>query len=113
MTLRSAIETDAALFVSQNDFGEEVVYRPRQRSERTISATVFRQIAEALDDENRSTVVFEVHVANSLTIGISANELDIGGDQIDLADRVGRTPRPRAIVQIIESDEGMLVLQCR
>ncbi len=113
MSLRDSIQTDAAIFVRSTEFGESVIYRPRQKSERTISATVFRQVAESIEDENRSSVVFEVHVINSTTTGISSEELDLGGDAIDLADRTGKTARPRAIVQILDSDEGMLILQCR
>jgi hypothetical protein len=113
MSLRETIQTDAALFVSTSDFGESVIYRPRQKSERPISATVFRQLAEAIDDENRSVTVFEVHVINSATTGISSEEIDLGGDMIDLADRIGKTGRPRAITQIVESDEGMLVIKCQ
>lgn len=114
MSLRDIWENDASLFTSTNDFGEVVVYMPRNGTDRTITATVFRQVAEALgDDENRVLPVFEVHVANSVTTGIATTEVDLGGDQIEIADRVGKTPRPRSIVQIMEQDEGMVVYQCR
>lgn len=113
MSLRDSIETDASIFTNSNEFGESVVYRPRGGTARTISAVVFRLLPQANDDENRSLTVFEVHVANSGTTGIAASEINLGGDEIDLADRVGKTPKPRSIVQITEQDEGMLVLQCQ
>lgn len=115
MTLRSSVVTDATVvFTSTNDFAESVVYRPLGGSSRTINAVVIRQLAELIsDDENRVVPVFEVHVINETCTGISTAELNLGGDRIDIAERVGKTPLPRSIVQIIDQDEGMLVLQCR
>jgi len=113
MSLHDLIEDDASLFVSTSDFGETVVYRTRSGTARSISAVVFRQVAEAIEDESRSLTVFEVHVINSTSTGISPTEIDLGGDTLDLADRVGKTARPRSIIQITEQDEGMVVLQCQ
>lgn len=113
MSLRESIETDASIFTNSDEFGESVVYRPKGGTARTISAVVFRLLPQAQEDENRSLTVFEVHVANSSTTGIAASEINLGGDEIDLADRVGKTSKPRSIVQITEQDEGMLVLQCQ
>lgn len=114
MTLRDMIETDAALFVSTSDFGESVVYRKRDNTSRTINAVVIRQVAELIsDEENRSLTVFEVHVVNDSTTGITTTEINLGGDTIDIAERVGKTARPRSIIQIQDQDEGMIVLQCQ
>lgn len=113
MSLRDSIASDASIFTNSDEFGESVVYRPKVGTARSISATVFRLLPQANDDENRSLTVFEVHVANSSTTGIAASEINLGGDEIDLSDRVGKTPKPRSIVQITEQDEGMLVLQCQ
>jgi hypothetical protein len=114
MTLRQMIEDDAAKLVSTSDFGESVVYRTRNNIARTINAVVFRQLAELIsEDENRSVTVFEAHVVNNSTLGIASTEIDLGGDTLDIAERVDKTARPRAIVQIQEQDEGMLVLRCQ
>jgi hypothetical protein len=114
MTLRDMIETDAALFVSTSDFGESVVYRKRNNTTRTINAVVIRQVAELIsDEENRALTVFEVHVINDSTTGITTTEIDLGGDSIEIADRVGKLARPRSIIQIQDQDEGMIVLQCQ
>lgn len=114
MTLRDMIETDAALFVSTSDFGESVVYRKRNNTTRTINAVVIRQVAELIsDEENRALTVFEVHVINDSTTGIATSEIDLGGDAIEIADRVGKLARPRSIIQIQDQDEGMIVLQCQ
>lgn len=113
MTLRESIENDASIFTNANEFAESAPYRPKGGTARTISAVVFRLLPQVNEDENRSLQVFEVHVANNSTTGIAASEINLGGDEIDLADRVGKTPKPRSIVQILDQDEGMLVLQCQ
>ena len=115
MTLRDTIIDDAtAVFANEDDFAETVVYRPRSGGTRSISAVVIRQIAETIsDEENRVVPVFEVHVANDSTNGIAADEINRGGDTIDIAERIGQTAKPRPITQILEQDEGMIVLQCR
>lgn len=115
MTLRDTIIDDAtAVFANTSDFAETVTYRPRAGGSRTIAAVVIRQIAETIsDEENRVVPVFEVHVVNNAVNGISATEVNRGGDRIEIAERVGQEPLPRPITQIIEQDEGMLVLQCR
>jgi hypothetical protein len=75
---------------------------------------VIRQAAELIsEEENRSLIVFDVHVANSSDTGIATHELDLGGDAIDIADRVGKQALPRSIVQILDQDEGMIVLRCQ
>lgn len=115
MTLRATIITDAtAVFTATDDFAELVVYRPYQGTTRQIKAVVIRQLAETIsDEENRVVPVFEVHVVNSECSGIGSGEINLGGDRIDIAARVGNIPLPRSIVQIIDQDEGMIVLQCR
>ena len=114
MTLRDMIEDDASLFVSTTEFGESVIYRTRSGTARTINAVVFRQTAEVIsEDENRVVPVFEVHVINNSSTGIATSEIDLGGDTLDIADRVGKTARPRSIIQLGEQDEGMVVLQCQ
>jgi hypothetical protein len=114
MSLRDMIESDASLFVSTSEFGESVIYRTRSGTARTINATVFRQQAELIsDDENRTVPVFEVHVINSATTGIATEEINLGGDTLDIADRVGKTARPRSIIQIIDQDEVMVVIRCQ
>ena len=115
MTLRSTIISDVAtVFTNTNDFAETVLYRPLGGATRSISAVVFRQVAELISDaENRLVTVFEVHIKNDGCSGIATSELNLGGDQIDIAERIGKAAKPRAIVQVIDQDEGMLVLQCR
>lgn len=122
MTLREQIETDATtVFTRTDDFAETVTYFPKNypgetvRASRSISAVVFRQtVTQYAEDGSQSVVkVFTVHVANDATTGITTDELDRGGDQIQFAPLDGRTAEKRSITHLIESDNGMLVLQCQ
>ena len=121
MTLRDAITADAAtVFCNVSDFAEAVVYHPHRfvtdslRPARTINAVVIReQVAAYQNDVETILPVFEVHVANDATTGISSEELDTGGDQIEFPARDGQTAERRTIVRLTTQDHGMLVLECR
>lgn len=120
MTLRSMIESDADdVFLNTDDFAETVTYYPRTstataNASRSISAVVFRNAVEQVS-ENGSAVlpVWQVHVANSSTTGISSTELDTGGDQIAFPPRDGETAKRKSVIYLVSQDHGMLVLQCR
>lgn len=122
MALSDAIESDASLvFTSTSDFAEAVTYKPRlqngdtRAATRSINAVVFRESLLGVTEDGGETVspMFEVHVCNSSTLGISSTELDCGGDKISFPVRDGMTASDRAIVRLITIDEGMLVLECR
>lgn len=119
MTLKQQILADAvSVFTNLDEFAESVVYRNRQSKvipvTRTIKAVVIRLgTIESAESGGASTPAFEVHVANSATTGISSTELDLGGDTIELSVRPGMAASRRAIIDITDLDEGMMVLQCR
>lgn len=121
MALRQAIIDDAAtVFCNADDFAEAVVYHPHrfygaeERPPRTINAVVMREAIAVIDGDGDTVApMWEVHVANDATLGISSSELDLGGDKISLAPRVGETPERRSITRLIGHDEGMLILECR
>jgi hypothetical protein len=121
MSLRDAIAADAAtVFCNVSDFAESVVYHPyrfvtdTQRAARTINAVVIReQVATYQNDVETVLPVFEVHVANDAVLGISSEELDTGGDQIEFPARDGQAAERRTITRLTTQDHGMLVLECR
>lgn len=121
MTLHDVILSDAAtVFTSTDDFAEVVTYHPRRYFggadpvPRSINAVVIReQIAVISEDGDTVAPMWQVHVANDNALGISSAELDLGGDQIELAPRDGKTAERRTITQLITQDHGMLVLECR
>jgi hypothetical protein len=61
----------------------------------------------------RQTSVFHVTVRNSATLGVTAAELDTGGDRLDLATRTGLARTIRSIVGIVSQDAGMVTLEVR
>ena len=119
MTLHDVILSDASsVFTSTDDFAEVVTYYARQQfgeavpSARPINAVVLREQITSLDGDNVSPV-WQIHVANDSTLGISSSELDLGGDQIELPPRDGKAAIRRTITQLLIQDHGMLVLECR
>ena len=115
MTLKDMIQADSLnVFINADEFAESVVYIKRPGITRTINAVVFRQSVGSSDEAGGISVpFFEVHVANSDTLGIASTEINLGGDLIRLSVRPGMDTSDRAIMSIIEQDEGMLVLQCQ
>lgn len=116
------ISDDAAsVFINTDEFAESVTYKPRLKSgdtrasTRAINAVVIREQAATVDEDGNETIapIFEVHVANDSTIGISSTELDLGGDEISFPVRDGQTATDRAINALMFIDNGMIVLQCR
>lgn len=121
MTLRDLIVTDAKnALISSDDFAETVTYVPYNfagrtvRAEREIKAVVIRQQLQIFSEDGNTVVPqFEVHVANDETVGISSEEIDLGGDAIKLAPRDGKAVETRSVTHLLQQDHGMLVLQCQ
>lgn len=121
MTLKDAMLTDAStVFCAVDDFAEAVTYYPHRyygavaRVDRTINAVVIREPTSILGEDGDTVAKeWEVHVVNSTTLGISSDELDIGGDQLGFAPRLGETAERRSIVRVVGHDEGMVVIVCR
>ena len=121
MSLRDLMESDAAsVFCSTDDFAESITYVPKlfadgdARPNRTIKAVVIRQQLQVISEDVETVApVFEVHVVNSSTLGISSDELDLGGDALTFPPRVGEAAATRTITQLLDHDDGMLVLECR
>ena len=119
MTLHDMILSDASsVFTALDDFAETVTYYPKQYfgqpvpTPRAIKAVVIRNLIQVLDSDTVSPM-WEVHVVNDSVLGISSTELDMGGDEIELPPRDGKTPERRSITQLTTQDHGMLVLECR
>lgn len=109
------MQADAlGVFCNLNDFAETVVYYKRSGLSRSIKAVVQREAFEINPEDGDAIVpLFEVHVANDATTGISSEELNRGGDQIAFPTRIGQPAEKRSITRLRMHDEGMLVLECR
>jgi hypothetical protein len=116
MTLRESIASDAAsVFLSTDEFAEAVVYRPRDGGARSIVAIVDREPPTLMDEAgNVVSLTFLIHVANSKTLGITAEEVDTGGDEIEVIEKAGGVTRRRvAVIRVMENDNGMVQLAVR
>ena len=115
MSLHDMIQSDAInVFANPNDFAEPVVYYKKTGKARPIDAVVVRDALAILpEDGDTVTPVFEIHVANDIVKGISSEELNLGGDMIAFAPRVGQPVERREIIRLLSHDEGMIHVQCR
>lgn len=97
-------------------FAEDVTYIPRKGTARVVSAVVDRSPPQALSEipgRTNAVPMMMIEVENDVSTGISADELDTGGDRIEVAIRVGGLQESRAIRRIVSQDEGMIVLEVR
>lgn len=116
MTLHDVMQEDAvAVFCNLDDFAETLVYHKKDGGARTIRAVVDRQSYAAVTEAGGAYVLplFEIHVANNATTGITSEELNLGGDFFVFSDRIGKRTEERAITSLVSHDEGMLILECR
>lgn len=115
MSLHDVIKEDGIkVFCNVNDFAETVTYHPFREQPRAINAVIERQqMSLNPEDGDILSPVFFVHVANDSQTGISSDELNVGGDQIEIAVRVGEQPRLRTIQRLLYHDEGIIDLECR
>ena len=115
MSLHDTIQSDAVnVFANKDDFAEPVVYYKRTGKARPIGAIVVRDSLSILpEDGDTITPAFEIFIPNDIVKGIASDELDLGGDSIAFAVRVGEKPTRRTIMKLLAHDEGMLQLECR
>lgn len=121
MTLHDLIAADAVtVFTSTDDFAEVITYYPHRyygeaaRDPRSIKAVVFREQIQLLTQDGDTVApVWQIHVANHVTLGISSEELDLGGDQLKFPPRDGKPAETRTVTQLVGQDHGMLILECR
>ena len=118
--LKDMIAEDALnVFCNTSDFAETVVYYPRNNScggnPRSIDAVVMREQIEVVTEDGNTTnlAIWQVHVANNTTLGISSKELDLGGDMLAFSPRDGKPAEKKSILRILSQDNGMLELECR
>lgn len=95
-------------------FGETITYKPKAGGSREIQAIVTRrEVAGIGDAPHGHTGDLEIDVENDATSGISADEVDKGGDLVNLRVRIGEAARDRRIAGIISQDAGRIVLAVR
>lgn len=97
-------------------FGESVVYHPRTGSPRRITAVVNRDESGGIDTiagTQHPRPLMQVEVTNDPATGISSNEINLGGDRLELSIREGGEPSLREIANIITQDAGSMLLEVR
>lgn len=116
----AAIKRGARLAMKQ--LGERITYRPKGAADRDMLAVVQRGTPEGIPEspaggQHKNLTVYVVNDSSSIEIddvgGISSDELNTGGDKMDLPVRIDKRSKTRSIARIISQDEGMLTLEVR
>ena len=94
-------------------FGENIVYRPKGGTQRTISATVTRFPPRPVKSQGPPAPFAIIEVMIHGTLGIGLTELDLGGDQADISEIEGGTTTTRQLTKLIGQSGGMLKLEVR
>jgi len=113
--LDTCMGNDAVYLMDSNEFAESVTYQPRAGGTRVIRAVVVRDVPRAVPEQSFESISrhIEIVVANNATSGISASELDLGGDTVLVTDRLGKSSESHQIIQLQSQDEAVLQLELR
>ena len=90
---------------------EYVTYFPASGDPRRIQAVVNRPGPERIAALGGGRQVCEVLIKNSSSDGIASDQVDTGGDKIQMAARDGKVPVLMRITRIISQDAGMIKLK--
>lgn len=89
-------------------FGDRITYYARSGATgRQVQAMIERD-QQLIDGVPVPGQPFVVRVLNDSHKGISATEIDTGGDEISVPLRVGEDAERRSIVQVISTENGMV-----
>lgn len=93
---------------------DTIIYQPRSGAARSIEAIVEYPGPAAINGlSGGSRPVIDIYVKNDSTIGIGSDEIDTGGDKIQVPPRFGRAAVTMRIVRIVSHDKATLHLQAQ
>lgn len=107
-----ALAADAHL----DQHGESVVYIPRSGRSRSIQADIDRDPPAPRDEQrsrSRAVPLAVIKVKADPVTGITAKQLDLGGDKIKYQVRIGETAQERVVQSLQSQDGGFLYLEVR
>jgi hypothetical protein len=94
-------------------FGETVVYYPRDKSgSRVIRAMVERDIPEEIPGTEIVSQSIVIRVKNDSRDGIASEEVNTGGDTVEVPIRLGQKGELRRIARVISDSNGLVRLLC-
>ena len=94
--------------------GETVTYRPKVGGSYERQAVVERNPPALFDAAGNVVAVNAiVRFHNDATTGVDANNLNTGGDKVDISVRYGATLKTQSVFQVVSTDGGVTVLAVR
>jgi len=92
----------------------DIVYQSCNESgDRDIEGLIFYKEAELNDRVKGKVPILEVLVKNNITDGISVDEIDTGGDKVQIPVRQGSSKKWARIMRIISQNAAFLKLECK
>lgn len=115
MTLSDDIKTDfATIFGNTDDFAETITYHFRGGGSRPIAVIVTRESVSFYEGDKNTTWSFTIEADNNCTTGVTASEMDTGGDEVELLLKKGDSvPVRRPVIKLLTQDEGALSFAVR
>lgn len=105
-------ETAFATLLDQ--FGESVIYKTKDGTERVIDAIVDRSPPEFFTPAGDVSMPFaEIRVHDDATKGIAVTELNTGTDTIQISNKTGETATFRPLVKLLSGDGGVTQIRVR
>ena len=90
---------------------EYVTYIPSSGSRRRIQVVVTRTEPEPLPGVAGGALpLIDVLVENDSTTGIASDEIDTGGDKIEMSKRINNIPKILRLTEIINHDAGCMLI---
>ena len=109
MTLNDSIRSDMdSVFLNEDEFAEQIVYFPRAGGQKTIKAIVDREPVGFYDAAGQVVLpAYVVTIANNSDVGIEFDDIDRGGDEVELVDKFGEAERKRlTVIHVQDRDFG-------
>ena len=97
-----------------DEFGEAVIYLPAAGGPRAITAIVQRgQVQREGAAPYGFGPALSIQVANDVVDGITADELNTGGDQVTIPVKLGDTATDRRLTNLENNDDDMIEIEVR
>lgn len=93
------------------EWGEPIVYVPRDGTPRDIEAIIDRNPPETIGGAGVRGPRFTAQVTNDVLLGITSDELNTGGDKLEFPPRVGQAAKSYPIQKLLTDAGDMLLLE--
>ena len=115
MTLRELMADDVLnVLLNEDEFAETIVYTALGDAPISVKAIVERNPPEPIGNPPKMVAGrMVITVANDALLGISSATINVGGDTVTLAPRIGATDKTMPIHRLLEDSGGVTRFEVR